>query len=191
MRPDVVMHLAAESHVDRSIDGPGAFIQTNIVGTYTLLQAALGYWRRLTADAKERFRFHHISTDEVFGSLDDGWVISPKTTPYRPNSPYSASKASADHLVRAWHHTYGLPIVLTNCSNNYGPYHFPEKLIPLTILNALEGEPLPVYGNGDECARLALCRRPRPRAAHWSRAPARSARPTASAAAASAAISTW
>jgi dTDP-glucose 4,6-dehydratase len=146
-RPDVVMHLAAESHVDRSIDGPGEFIQTNVVGTYTLLQAALEYWNGLDARAKEGFRFHHISTDEVFGSLGaDGFFT--EETPYDPRSPYSASKAASDHLVRAWHHTFGLPAVVSNCSNNYGPYHFPEKLIPLIILNALEGKPLPVYGDG-------------------------------------------
>ena len=146
-RPDVVMHLAAESHVDRSIDGPGEFIQTNVVGTFTLLQAALGYWRELDAEARARFRFHHVSTDEVFGSLgDEGAFV--ETTPYSPNSPYSASKAASDHLVNAWGHTYGLPVVLSNCSNNYGPYHFPEKLIPLVTLNALEGKPIPVYGNG-------------------------------------------
>ena len=147
-RPDVIMHLAAESHVDRSIDGPGAFIQTNVVGTFTLLQAALEHWRTLSGPAREGFRFHHVSTDEVFGSLGpDGFFT--ETTPYQPNSPYSASKAASDHLVRAWHHTYGLPVVLSNCSNNYGPYHFPEKLIPLVILNALEGKPLPVYGKGE------------------------------------------
>lgn len=146
--PDVVMHLAAESHVDRSIDGPGEFIQTNLVGTFTLLQAALEHWRKLPARYKEGFRFHHISTDEVYGSLGaTGYFL--EDTPYQPNSPYSASKAGADHLVRAWHHTYGLPVVITNCSNNYGPYHFPEKLIPLTIINALEGKPLPVYGKGE------------------------------------------
>jgi dTDP-glucose 4,6-dehydratase len=147
-RPDVVMHLAAESHVDRSIDGPGEFIQTNIVGTFALLQAALGYWRRLEPARRDAFRFHHISTDEVFGSLGAEGFFT-EETPYAPRSPYSASKAASDHLVRAWHDTYGLPVVLTNCSNNYGPYHFPEKLIPLTILNALEGKPLPVYGKGD------------------------------------------
>jgi dTDP-glucose 4,6-dehydratase len=146
-RPDAVMHLAAESHVDRSIDGPGEFIQTNVVGTFTLLQAALGFWRTLPDAEKERFRFHHISTDEVFGTLGDTGLFC-ETSAYDPRSPYSASKASSDHLVRAWHHTYGLPVVLTNCSNNYGPYHFPEKLIPLTIINALEGLKLPVYGNG-------------------------------------------
>jgi len=146
--PDVVMHLAAESHVDRSIDGPGTFIQTNVVGTYVLLQAALDYWRVLPTDRQEAFRFHHISTDEVFGSLGETGFFS-EETPYSPNSPYSASKASSDHLVRAWHYTYGLPTVITNCSNNYGPYHFPEKLIPLTIINALEERPLPVYGRGD------------------------------------------
>ncbi|WP_426267166.1 dTDP-glucose 4,6-dehydratase [Sphingomonas sp. LHG3443-2] len=144
-----IMHLAAESHVDRSIDGPGVFIETNVVGTYKLLQAALDYWRSLEGDAKEAFRFHHISTDEVFGDLpfDSGFFT--EETPYAPSSPYSASKAASDHLVRAWHHTYGLPVVLSNCSNNYGPYHFPEKLIPLVILNALEGKPLPVYGKGE------------------------------------------
>jgi dTDP-glucose 4,6-dehydratase len=146
--PDVVMHLAAESHVDRSIDGPGEFIQTNIVGTFTLLQAALAHWRALPEPRKSAFRFHHISTDEVFGSLGaTGYFY--EDTAYQPNSPYSASKAGSDHLVRAWHHTYGLPSVMTNCSNNYGPYHFPEKLIPLTIINALEGKPLPVYGTGE------------------------------------------
>ncbi len=145
-RPDIVMHLAAESHVDRSIDGPGQFIQSNIVGTYVLLEAARRYCSGL-GDAKANFRFHHISTDEVFGSLEnEGFFL--ETSPYQPRSPYSASKASADHLIRAWHHTFGLPVVLSNCSNNYGPYHFPEKLIPLVILNALEGKPLPVYGDG-------------------------------------------
>ncbi|ATC33733.1 dTDP-glucose 4,6-dehydratase [Caulobacter vibrioides] len=147
-RPDVVMHLAAESHVDRSITGPGDFIQTNIVGAYVMLQAALEHWRGLEGEAKDRFRFHHISTDEVFGSLGAEGLFS-ETTPYDPRSPYSASKASSDHLARAWHHTYGLPVVVSNCSNNYGPYHFPEKLIPLVTLNALEGKPLPVYGKGD------------------------------------------
>ena len=147
-RPDAVMHLAAESHVDRSIDGPAQFIQTNIIGTYTLLEAARAYWQGLPAEAKARFRFHHISTDEVYGSLGaDGYFT--EETPYQPNSPYSASKAASDHLARAWHHTYGLPVVTTNCSNNYGPYHFPEKLIPLAIIKALRGEPLPVYGKGD------------------------------------------
>jgi dTDP-glucose 4,6-dehydratase len=145
--PDVIMHLAAESHVDRSIDGPGEFIQTNIVGTFSLLQAALSHWRVLPDDRKKDFRFHHISTDEVFGSLGDDNLFH-EDTPYKPNSPYAASKAASDHLVRAWHQTYGLPVVVTNCSNNYGPYHFPEKLIPLTIINALEGKPLPVYGDG-------------------------------------------
>ncbi len=146
-RPDAVMHLAAESHVDRSIDGPGEFIQTNVVGTFTLLQAALGYWRGLPEPDGRAFRFHHISTDEVFGSLGADGLFC-ETTAYDPRSPYSASKASSDHLVRAWHHTYGLPVVVTNCSNNYGPYHFPEKLIPLIIINALEGLKLPVYGKG-------------------------------------------
>jgi len=145
--PDAVMHLAAESHVDRSIDGPGEFIQTNVVGTFALLQAALGFWRTLPSGKKEAFRFHHISTDEVFGSLGEDGLFC-ETTAYDPRSPYSASKAASDHLVRAWHHTYGLPVLLTNCSNNYGPYHFPEKLIPLIIINALEGLKLPVYGEG-------------------------------------------
>lgn len=146
-RPDAIMHLAAESHVDRSIDGPGEFIQTNVLGTYTLLEAARAYW---TEQGKpEGFRFHHISTDEVFGSLpEDPAQKFTENTPYDPRSPYSASKASSDHLVRAWHETYGLPVVLTNCSNNYGPYHFPEKLIPVVILNALAGKPLPIYGTG-------------------------------------------
>ncbi len=146
-KPDVVMHLAAESHVDRSIDGPAQFIETNVVGTYTLLEAAREYWSNLPVSRKDSFRFHHISTDEVFGSLGPNGLFT-ETTPYAPNSPYSASKASSDHLVRAWHHTYGLPVVITNCSNNYGPYQFPEKLIPLMILNGLEGKPLPIYGNG-------------------------------------------
>ncbi len=146
--PDVIMHLAAESHVDRSIDGPGEFIQTNIVGTFSLLQAALSHFRALTEQRRKNFRFHHVSTDEVFGSLGADGLFR-EDTPYSPNSPYSASKAASDHLVRAWHHTYGLPVVMTNCSNNYGPYHFPEKLIPLTIINALEGKPLPVYGSGE------------------------------------------
>ncbi len=147
-QPDAVMHLAAESHVDRSISGPAAFIQTNIVGTYTLLEAARSYWNELDSARKAAFRFHHISTDEVYGSLDDSGFFT-EDTAYEPNSPYSASKASSDHLVRAWHHTYGLPVVTTNCSNNYGPYHFPEKLIPLVILNAVNGKPLPIYGKGD------------------------------------------
>jgi len=147
-QPDAVMHLAAESHVDRSITGPAAFIETNIVGTYTLLAAAREYWSNLPNDRKEAFRFHHISTDEVYGSLGDTGFFT-ETTAYQPNSPYSASKASSDHLVRAWHHTYGFPSLTTNCSNNYGPYHFPEKLIPLIILNAVNGKPLPIYGKGD------------------------------------------
>ncbi|EHA1124991.1 dTDP-glucose 4,6-dehydratase [Vibrio navarrensis] len=146
--PDAVMHLAAESHVDRSIDGPAAFIQTNIVGTYNLLEAARAYWLTLEESAKARFRFHHISTDEVYGDLEGTDDLFTETTAYTPSSPYSASKASSDHLVRAWQRTYGLPTVVTNCSNNYGPYHFPEKLIPLMILNALDGKPLPVYGDG-------------------------------------------
>lgn len=145
--PDAVMHLAAESHVDRSIDGPEAFIQTNVLGTGTLLRSALDYWRTLSPAQQEAFRFHHISTDEVFGSLGATGFFT-ETTPYDPRSPYSASKAASDHLVRAWRHTYGLPTLVTNCSNNYGSYHFPEKLIPLVILNALDGRPLPVYGKG-------------------------------------------
>ncbi|MCA0922797.1 dTDP-glucose 4,6-dehydratase [Pseudooceanicola nanhaiensis] len=144
--PDAVMHLAAESHVDRSIDGPGAFIETNVTGTYTLLQAARAYWE--AQGRPDSFRFHHISTDEVFGTLGAEGLFT-EETPYAPNSPYSASKAASDHLVRAWHETYGLPVVLTNCSNNYGPYHFPEKLIPVVILNALAGEQIPIYGTGE------------------------------------------
>ncbi|MBI5891208.1 MAG: dTDP-glucose 4,6-dehydratase [Nitrosomonadales bacterium] len=147
-QPDAVMHLAAESHVDRSISGPAEFIQTNIVGTYTLLEAARAHWNKLEGEKKASFRFHHISTDEVYGSLGAEGFFT-EDMPYEPNSPYSASKASSDHLVRAWHHTYGLPVVTTNCSNNYGPYHFPEKLIPLVILNAVSGKPLPIYGKGD------------------------------------------
>ncbi|HAS6396245.1 TPA: dTDP-glucose 4,6-dehydratase [Vibrio vulnificus] len=147
-QPDAVMHLAAESHVDRSIDGPAAFIETNIVGTYTLLEAARSYWNSLDGERKAAFRFHHISTDEVYGDLEGTDELFTETTSYAPSSPYSASKASSDHLVRAWLRTYGLPTVVTNCSNNYGPYHFPEKLIPLMILNALEGKALPVYGDG-------------------------------------------
>ena len=157
-QPDAVMHLAAESHVDRSITGPTDFIQTNIVGTYTLLEAARQYWNELDAERKAAFRFHHISTDEVYGDLlhpdevaaGSELPLFTETTPYAPSSPYSASKASSDHLVRAWLRTYGLPTIVTNCSNNYGPYHFPEKLIPLVILNALEGKPLPIYGKGDQ-----------------------------------------
>ena len=149
-QPDAVMHLAAESHVDRSIDGPAAFIETNIVGTYTLLEAARAYWNSLNDEKKAAFRFHHISTDEVYGDLEGTDDLFTETTPYAPSSPYSASKASSDHLVRAWLRTYGLPTIVTNCSNNYGPFHFPEKLIPLMILNALDGKPLPVYGNGQQ-----------------------------------------
>lgn len=149
-RPDAVMHLAAESHVDRSISGPAAFIETNIIGTYQLLEATRQYWNTLPEEKKTAFRFHHISTDEVYGDLEGTDDLFLETTPYAPSSPYSASKASSDHLVRAWHRTYGLPVVLTNCSNNYGPYHFPEKLIPLIIQNALAGKPLPVYGNGHQ-----------------------------------------
>lgn len=149
-QPDIVMHLAAESHVDRSIDGPAAFIQTNLIGTFTLLEAAREYYATLDGKQKEKFRFHHVSTDEVFGDLHDKNSLFTEETAYAPSSPYSASKAGSDHLVRAWNRTYGLPVVITNCSNNYGPYHFPEKLIPLIILNALAGKPLPVYGNGEQ-----------------------------------------
>ena len=149
-QPDAVMHLAAESHVDRSIDGSAAFIETNIVGTYTLLETARTYWNGLSDEKKAAFRFHHISTDEVYGDLEGTDDLFTETTPYAPSSPYSASKASSDHLVRAWLRTYGLPTIVTNCSNNYGPFHFPEKLIPLVILNALDGKPLPVYGNGQQ-----------------------------------------
>jgi dTDP-glucose 4,6-dehydratase len=164
-RPDAIMHLAAETHVDRSIDGPGLFIQTNVVGTQILLDAALNYWRALPSAAAERFRFHHISTDEVFGSLDGEGYFTEETR-YDPRSPYSASKAASDHLVRAWHHTYGLPVVLSNCSNNYGPWQFPEKLIPLLVMRALADASLPVYGTGqnirdwlhvDDHARALLC----------------------------------
>ena len=148
--PDVIMHLAAESHVDRSIDNPASFIETNIIGTYSLLEAALAYWRTLEKNKQKTFRFHHISTDEVYGDLHGSEDLFTEKTPYSPSSPYSASKASSDHLVRAWHRTFGLPTIITNCSNNYGPFHFPEKLIPLMILNALAGKPLPVYGNGQQ-----------------------------------------
>lgn len=149
-KPDVVMHLAAESHVDRSIDGPASFIETNIIGTFTLLEVCRDYWNQLTGSDRENFRFHHISTDEVYGDLDNTTALFTEQTSYDPSSPYSASKASSDHLVRAWQRTYGLPVLITNCSNNYGPYHFPEKLIPLMILNALEGKPLPIYGRGEQ-----------------------------------------
>jgi len=149
-QPDVVMHLAAESHVDRSIDGPGTFIETNLVGTYVLLDVTRHYWSELDGARKDAFRFHHISTDEVYGDLGSGDELFTETSSYAPSSPYAASKAGSDHLVRAWRRTYGLPTLITNCSNNYGPYHFPEKLIPLTILNALEGSPIPVYGRGDQ-----------------------------------------
>ena len=149
-RPRAVVHFAAESHVDRSIHGPGAFMKTNVDGTFTLLEAARAYWGGLAGDAKAAFRFHHVSTDEVYGSLQPGAPAFTEDHPYEPNSPYSASKAASDHLVRAWHHTYGLPVVTTNCSNNYGPYHFPEKLIPLMIVNALAAKPLPVYGDGQQ-----------------------------------------
>ena len=147
-RPGAVMHLAAESHVDRSIDGPDAFVNTNMVGTYRLLQEVRRYWSALPATERDHFRFHHVSTDEVYGSLGETGLFR-EDTPYQPNSPYSATKAASDHLVRAWHHTFGLPVVTTNCSNNYGPYQFPEKLIPLVTLNAVEGKPLPIYGKGD------------------------------------------
>jgi len=149
-RPRALVHFAAESHVDRSISGPGAFMRTNIEGTYTLLEAARAYWSALDESAKAQFRFHHVSTDEVYGTLKADDPPFAETNPYEPNSPYSASKAASDHLVRAWHHTYGLPVLTTNCSNNYGPYHFPEKLIPLMIVNALAGKPLPVYGDGQQ-----------------------------------------
>jgi len=149
-RPDRVMHLAAESHVDRSITGPAAFVETNVIGTYTLLEAARQYWSQLDAEQQTAFRFHHISTDEVYGDLEGPEDLFTETTPYQPSSPYSASKASSDHLVRAWQRTYGLPTLITNCSNNYGPCHFPEKLIPLIILNALEGKALPIYGKGNQ-----------------------------------------
>ena len=149
-RPRAIVHFAAESHVDRSIHGPGAFMRTNVEGTFTLLEAARAYWTGLEPQAKAGFRFHHVSTDEVYGSLKAEDPPFAETNPYEPNSPYSASKAASDHLVRAWHHTYGLPVVTTNCSNNYGPYHFPEKLIPLMIVNALAGKPLPVYGDGQQ-----------------------------------------
>jgi len=149
-QPNIIIHLAAESHVDRSIDGPGEFIQTNIVGTYTLLEEAREYWYKLKEEKKETFRFHHVSTDEVYGDLKGTDDLFTEDTPYAPSSPYSASKASSDHLVRAWQRTYNFPTVITNCSNNYGPYQFPEKLIPLTILNALQGKPLPIYGDGKQ-----------------------------------------
>lgn len=148
--PDAIMHLAAESHVDRSINGPAAFIQTNIVGTFNILEAARYYWSKLPIDKKSNFRFHHISTDEVYGDLHGTDDLFTEATAYAPSSPYSATKAGSDHLVRAWHRTYGLPVIITNCSNNYGPYHFPEKLIPHIILNALSGKPLPIYGNGTQ-----------------------------------------
>jgi len=149
-QPRAIVHFAAESHVDRSIHGPGAFMKTNVDGTFTLLEAARSHWGSLAGDAKAAFRFHHVSTDEVYGSLQPGAPAFTEDHPYEPNSPYSASKAASDHLVRAWHHTYGLPVVTTNCSNNYGPYHFPEKLIPLMIVNALAGKTLPVYGDGQQ-----------------------------------------
>lgn len=149
-QPNLVMHLAAESHVDRSIDGPAEFINTNIIGTYHLLEVARQYWQKLDDASKQQFKFHHISTDEVYGDLEGTTDLFTETTSYAPSSPYSASKASSDHLVRAWHRTYGFPTIITNCSNNYGPYHFPEKLIPLVILNALDGKPLPIYGKGDQ-----------------------------------------
>ncbi|MCC3862336.1 dTDP-glucose 4,6-dehydratase [Pseudemcibacter aquimaris] len=149
-KPNIIMHLAAESHVDRSIDGPGEFMTTNIIGTYTLLEVSRHYWQSLNDEEKNNFRFHHVSTDEVYGDLDGTDNLFLETTPYDPSSPYSASKASSDHLVRAWNRTFGLPVVVTNCSNNYGPFHFPEKLIPHMILNALAGKPLPIYGDGQQ-----------------------------------------
>ena len=149
-RPDKVLHLAAESHVDRSIDGPAAFIQTNLVGTYVMLEVTRQYWMNLDAEKQAGFRFHHVSTDEVYGDLKESEELFTEATPYAPSSPYSASKAGSDHLVRAWHHTYGVPVILTNCSNNYGPWQFSEKLIPQVILNALSGQPIPVYGKGDQ-----------------------------------------
>ena len=165
-RPRAIVHFAAESHVDRSIHGPGEFVRTNVEGTFTLLEAARAYWGTLEGDEKAAFRFHHVSTDEVYGSLGPDDAPFTETHPYEPNSPYSASKAASDHLVRAWYHTYGMPVVTTNCSNNYGPYHFPEKLIPLMIVNALAGKPLPVYGDGknvrdwlyvkDHCAAIRV-----------------------------------
>jgi len=156
---DAVIQLTAESHVDRSIDGPAAFVETNVVGTFKLLNAALAHWRTLDVDVQEQFRFHHVSTDEVFGDLPFDDSVFTEETPYAPSSPYSALKAASDHFVRAWFETYGLPIILTNCSNNYGPFQFPEKLIPLVILNALVEKPLPVYGTGKKCERLATCGR--------------------------------
>jgi dTDP-glucose 4,6-dehydratase len=184
-KPRAIVHFAAESHVDRSILGPGAFMKTNIDGTFALLEAARAHWTALTGDAKAAFRFHHVSTDEVYGSLKATDPAFTEDHPYEPNSPYSASKAASDHLVRAWHHTYGLPVVTTNCSNNYGPLHFPEKLIPLMIVNALAGKPLPVYGDGqqirdwlyvtDHCSgiRAVLCARCSTRCAPTQRAPTR------------------
>jgi dTDP-glucose 4,6-dehydratase len=158
-KPDCVMHLAAESHVDRSIDGPADFIDTNIVGTFNLLEAARHYYESLEEDKREQFRFHHISTDEVYGDLEGTEDLFTEETSYAPSSPYSASKAASDHLVRAWGRTYGLPVIITNCSNNYGPYHFPEKLIPHVILNAIHGKPLPIYGDGSQIRDWLVCRR--------------------------------
>ncbi len=178
------MNLAAESHVDRSIDGPSAFVQTNLVGTFTLLHEALRYWQNLGGNRRDQFRVLHVSTDEVFGSLPESGLFS-EESPYAPNSPYSATKAGSDHLVRAWHETYGLPTLITNCSNNYGPYHFPEKLIPHMILKALADERIPVYGDGHECSRLALCRGSRARSGARAERAGTSARPTISALAAS------
>lgn len=175
-QPDCVMHLAAESHVDRSIDGPAAFIETNIVGTYTLLEAARAYWTALTEDKKSAFRFHHISTDEVYGDLHSTDDFFTETTPYAPSSPYSASKASSDHLVRAWLRTYGLPTLITNCSNNYGPYHFPEKLIPLMILNALAGKPLRYMATGSKSVTGCMLKITPARCIAW-RPPGKSVKP--------------
>ena len=189
-QPDAVMHLAAESHVDRSIDGPAAFVQTNVVGTFTLLEAARRHYATLPADRRAAFRFHHVSTDEVFGALGPGDPPFTETTPYDPRSPYAASKAASDHLVRAWSHTYGLPAIVSNTCNNYGPWQFPEKLIPLVTLNALEGKELPVYGDGSNCATGCSSRTmPRRWCAWWKTA--RPAPPTRSARASRAATWRW
>lgn len=189
-RPDIVMHLAAESHVDRSIDGPAAFIQTNVIGTFTMLEAARHYWSGLGDAQKQAFRFHHISTDEVYGDLHGTDDLFTEETPYAPSSPYSASKAGSDHLVRAWNRTYGLPVVVTNCSNNYGPYHFPEKLIPLTILNALAGKPFRYMATGSRSVTGCMLRTMPVRCTKW-RPKAKAARPTISAVITSVKISMW